>query len=61
MNKLNKIALALLGALETIFYLVSPILLVSLWTDFNSNLNWLFWLIGYSASVFRAIKVGWLK
>jgi hypothetical protein len=65
MNKIQKITLAILGGVETVFNIVSPILLVILWTRYTSltgSASLLLILVGCIASVFRAIKVGgWLK
>lgn len=66
MNKIFKTIVALLGGLERVFYLLTPILLVTLCIEvfsINSGINnWLLWTIGISASVFRGIEVGgWLK
>jgi len=63
MNKIQKTIISILGGLERVFYLLTPILLVGLWVEvMPTSFNWLFWTIGYSASVFRGIEVGgWLK
>jgi hypothetical protein len=62
MNKVVKILLALIGGLESVFSMVSPILLVTLWINFYpSNRDFLFLTLGLTASIFRAIKIGWLK
>lgn len=64
MNKINKISLSVLAGIETVFYIFSPILLVALWVNvfglynFGSNLVY---GIGLFATVFRAIKIGWMK
>jgi len=63
MNKLGKILLAVVGGIERTFYIITPILIVGLWVEImQGSLDWLFWIVGYSASVFRGIEVGgWLK
>jgi len=64
MNKIGKIILSILAGVEVTFYLVTPILLASLWTavfgfdSFGSNL---IYAMGLGATIFRAIKVGWMK
>ena len=64
MNKLSKILLSILAGIEAVFYIFSPILLVALWVnifglyDFGSSLVY---MIGLFATVFRAIKVGWMR
>jgi len=63
MNKLKKIIISVLGGIERVFYLFTPILLVGLWVEIMpTDLNWAFWSVGYIASVFRGIEIGgWLK
>ena len=64
MNKLLKIIIALLGGIDSVVYISTPILLVVLLdsvrvlSDFNSII---FYTIGFAASFFRGIKVGWMK
>jgi hypothetical protein len=59
MNKLTKILYATLGGIETIFSLASPIILMTIWVNlFPSNIDWIFYMIGFGASVFRGIKIG---
>lgn len=64
MNKILTIVLASLGAINTVFSIVSPILLVlilSLATDISGiSLNLLF-SMGLLSSLFRGIKIGFLK
>ena len=65
MNKIQKILLAILAGIETVVYLITPILLVILWVKVNSLSDWtiyLFWGLGLLATLFRGIKVsGFLK
>lgn len=63
MNRTQKAIISILGGLERVFYFLSPILLVTLFTNiFPSNVDWLFWTIGLAAVIFRGIEVGgWLK
>jgi len=67
MNKFIKISLAVLGALEVVFYIVSPIVLMSLVLLLSKSLAIgkfglsLFYIVSIGATLFRAIKVGWLK
>jgi len=64
MNKLIKILLAILAGLEVTFYLFTPILISTLWMSVfgieNIGSKLIFGL-GLLATLFRAIKVGWLK
>lgn len=64
MNKLLKILLAILGGVEVVFYMVTPILIAVIWVtlfSFESLGNYVVYITGLLASVFRGIKIGWLK
>ena len=64
MNKLLKILLAILGGIETVFYMVTPILIALIWVTLFSLESWgdyIVYITGLLASVFRGIKIGWLK
>ena len=63
MNKTLKTILAVLGGIEAAFSIAIPILLSLLWINFSglSGISSEFVLgAGMLASLFRAIKVGWL-
>lgn len=64
MNKLIKILLATLAGVESVFYMVTPILISLIWVSLFSFQSWGSYIIygtGLLASVFRGIKIGWLK
>ena len=64
MNKLLKILLATLAGVETVFYMVTPILIALIWVtlfSFESWSNYVVYIAGLLASLFRGIKIGWLK
>ncbi len=64
MNKLNKILLATLAGIETVVYLFTPILISTLWLNvfgLDSFGSYLVSGLGLFATLFRSIKVGWLK
>jgi len=64
MNKKLKIFLAILGGFDVIFYIISPILLVSLYIAFftvNNFVEIVLYTTGFLSTLFRGIKVGWLK
>ncbi len=64
MNNLLKILLATLAGIEAVFYLVTPILISLIWVNlssFNSFGTYAMYSAGLLASVFRGIKIGWLK
>jgi len=64
MNKIQKILLAILAGIETVVYLITPILLVILWVKVNNLSDWttyLFWGMGLLAALFRGIKIGWMR
>ena len=64
MNKLTKILISILAGIETVFYIVTPILIVLIWSALfgvDSIGSSIIYYIGLLASVFRGIKIGWLK
>ena len=62
MNKIIKIMLSILGGMEVVVSIMIPILLVLVWLAiFGIKGDWstyVFLIIGWGASVFRAIKIG---
>jgi len=64
MNKRNKIILAIMCGIEAVFYIISPILIVLIWiglSGFNYWGDYILFAVGLISSVFRGIKIGWLK
>jgi len=64
MNKLTKIILATMAGVETVFYVVTPILISLIWVNISSfeNIgNYVMYGSVLIASAFRGIKIGWLK
>lgn len=64
MNKLKKVILSILGGIEVTFTMFTPIILAALWVTVSSLENWTEYFIygiGLLATLFRAIKLGWLK
>lgn len=64
MNKLQTILLAILGGINVTIDMFMPILVAALWVDLNGLSSWtsyLFYGLGLLATLFRAIKVGFLK
>jgi len=63
MNKLTKIIIAILAGVDVTINIFTPILLSTIWINlfgFNTGSYFIF-VIGLLATLFRAIKVGWLK
>ena len=63
MNKLTKIIIAILAGVDVTINIFTPILLSTIWInifEFNTGSYFIF-VIGLLATLFRAIKVGWLK
>jgi len=63
MNKLTKIFLAIIAGIDVTLTIFTPILLATLWINI-SGLNFLsytLYSLGLFATLFRAIKIGWLK
>jgi len=64
MNRFKKIFLSILGGVDVTFTIFSPILLAALWVTVSSLENWteyFFYTIGLLATMFRAIKIGFLQ
>ncbi len=64
MNKLTITILAILGGIEIVFYIVTPILVSLIWVNissFESLGTYVMYSAGLLASVFRGIKIGWLN
>lgn len=64
MNKFTKVILSILGGVDVVFTMFTPILIAVLWVKVSNLENWteyFFYGIGLLATMFRAIKIGWLK
>jgi uncharacterized membrane protein len=65
MNKLSKILLGILGAIEVVFSIFMPIAIAILWihiTSYQGVGSYFLYGLGLLSSIFRAIKTGgWLK
>jgi len=64
MYKIFKILLAILGGIDVTLYIFTPIILAALWVTVAGLNDWtayFFYGIGLLATLFRAIKIGFLK
>jgi len=64
MNKQTKITLAVLGGFEAVYNIFSPLLLCTLavlLVEVQGVSSTFILILGLVASIFRAIKIGWLK
>lgn len=64
MNKSLLVLLAIFGGIEVVFYIITPMLLGIVWlsiSDLNYWANYILFGAGLCATLFRAIKVGFLK
>ena len=64
MNKIMKIILSVLGGIDTTIYMFTPIIITVLWVTvngLNSYGSYFFYGLGLLATIFRAIKIGWMK
>jgi len=64
MNKILLVFLSIIGGIEVVFYMFTPIFLVTIWTSitgFNDWTSYFFFGMGLVATLFRAIKIGWMK
>ncbi len=69
MNKIGKVILSILGGMDVIMYLLTPIaivlLLLAVSSILDSPLNKfssiMFIIASLGSTIFRAIKIGWMK
>ena len=64
MKRLKKISLAILGGIDVTFYIFTPIIIASLWVSISKSNDWttaFIYAIGLLSTLFRAIKIGWMK
>jgi len=64
MNKLSKILIAILGAIDVVASILTPILLVLVFVKvfgFNGWGSYLLYGVGLVSGIFKAIKVGLMK
>ena len=63
MNKIIKIMLSILGGIEITLTIFTPIILATLWINISGfNLgSYFIYGIGFLSTLFRAIKIGWMK
>jgi len=64
MNKTKKIILSILGGIDVSFYMFTPIMIAVIWIGISNLLVWQIYTLfafGLLATLFRAIKIGWLK
>lgn len=65
MNKLKKIILSILGGADVVMTVITPIILMVLWISiFGIKGHWtnpVIIIFAGLASLFRAIKIGWIK
>ncbi len=65
MKKLNKILLSILGGIDVVVIVITPILLILVWLSiFGIKNHWSSYvliIIACLSSLFRGIKIGWIK
>ena len=64
MNILKKISLAILGGVDVVVYIFTPILLSLIWVKLFGLYYWgdyLVYTIGLISSIFRGVKMGWMR
>lgn len=64
MNKFKKVMLSILGGIDVTFYMFTPIILAVVWVSlvgFDKWTSYFFYGAGLLATMFRAIKIGWLE
>ena len=61
MGKFKTTSLAILGGVDTVIYMFTPIILAAIWitlTGLNDWTSYFFYGLGLIATMFRAIKIG---
>lgn len=64
MGKLKTTILAILGGIDVTVYMFTPIILAALWVSVAGLDDWtsyLFYGLGLFSTLFRAIKIGFMK
>ena len=64
MNKLLKVIIATLGGIDAVFTIGLPILVSLLWIRISGLVGWSSYVLlsaGILASIFRSIKIGFMK
>lgn len=64
MNKIQKIVIAILGGIDTVVYLFTPMILAALWITVAGLGRWesiFFYFVASFASLFRAYKIGFME
>jgi hypothetical protein len=64
MNRLQKVLIGILGAVDVVFSIFMPIAVAILWiyiTNYQGAGSYFVYILGLLSSLFRAIKFGWLK
>jgi len=64
MNKFLVVVLSILGGVEVVFYIFTPVIIAALWISVVGLVNWTSYFIygvGLLATLFRAIKIGFLN
>jgi len=64
MNKTIKTLLAIIAGIDATLYIFTPIILITIWntiSTFGNTTAYFLYAISFASSIFRAIKVGWMK
>ena len=64
MNKTTKIILAVLGGIDVTIYILTPIILSVIWMNIaglENSLTYLFFALAGLSTLFRSIKIGFMK
>ena len=65
MNKFTLILLSIIAGMDVLVRIITPIFLIWLWLSIfgipNHWSTYVFIFIGIGATLFRAIKIGWIK
>jgi len=62
MNKLMKVLLSILGAIDVIFTIATPMIIAAIWISITGLDTWnsyFFYGVGLLSTIFRAIKIWW--
>lgn len=63
MSKLKTVPLAILGGADVVITMFTPVILAAIWMTVAGNTwsSYTLFGVGLLATIFRAIKIGWMR
>jgi len=56
--------IAIFGGIDTLFYMITPLIIVMIWGMINKEnilSSWVLYFVGFFSATFRAFKIGWME